>query len=157
MIKPFVFHLPVEPCCVSNNGLGRGIFTLARTACKDRQTPYAEPELRGWEDTALTAPCPTQKLRLQLHKEKAGGRTVQMEEGSKPGMNAIWPLTVRYQISWSGFRLAGDPTPTLWTACFTTATSPLCKTFCYTQDVIPASGIEFGSEVWPGLPWARLS
>lgn len=41
--------------------------------CLQGQTDaYAEPELWDWENTALTAPCPTQTLRLPLYKEKAG-------------------------------------------------------------------------------------
>lgn len=43
----------------------------------------------------LTAPSPTQKSRLWLHRGRAGGEDNTGREGSKPGINAVWPLAVR--------------------------------------------------------------
>lgn len=87
---------------MSNNGrgagLGRGTPHLLLLPARQKDA-YTEPVLWDWGDRSLTAPSPTQPRRLGLHEERAGWEVIQAEEGSEPGMHAVWPLAVRWEVA----------------------------------------------------------
>ena len=96
MIKPFLFHLPAESCCVSNNGrrarLGSGGPCRLPSHMRTEGCPH-RATIMGQEDQLSQPPSPTQTLRLWLYQERTGWE--EAERRSDSVKNPAWPLAGR--------------------------------------------------------------